>query len=159
MNVELKRRIDPFPTPAVAPANDNTHRGVQLLPPRRCAVIYKPAKSAMTSGRAATKRWLLEFEPQSAPFIEPLMGWTGSADPLAHVRLAFPTCEAAVAYARRQCLDHEVRGAPKPVKTCAPFDQREHQLIDASTTELLADRNNLLLTQKGVEGIVSSLAA
>ena len=156
MNVELKRRIDPFPTPTVAPANDNTHRGVQLLPPRRCAVIYKPAKSAMTSGRAATKRWLLEFDPQSAPFIEPLMGWTGSTDPLAHVTLSFSTREAD---AERQGLDYEVRGAPTPVNTCAPFDQREHQLIDASATELLADRNNLLLTQNGVEGIVSSIAA
>ena len=48
----------------------------------------------MTSGRAG---WLLEFEPHSAPFIEPPMGWTGSTDPMAHMTLSFASREAAVA--------------------------------------------------------------
>ena len=104
MNVELKPRRDLFPVPAPAPDNDNAERRRESEPRRR-AVIYKPAKSAMTSGRAGTKRWLLEFEPQSAPFIEPLMGWTCSTDPLAQVRLTFPNREAAVAYAQRHGLD------------------------------------------------------
>src|SRR5438270_3857289 len=133
MNVEVRPRRDLFPVPAPAPANDNAERRRESEPRRR-ALIYKPAKSAMTSGRAATKRWLLEFEPQSAPFIEPLMGWTGSTDPLAHVRLRFPTREAAVAYAERLSFDYEVRG--EPAQTCASFDQRQDQLIDASATEL-----------------------
>src|SRR5689334_14368578 len=67
------------------PANDNAERWKEPAPLRRRVVIYKPAKSAMTSGRAGTKQWLLEYEPQSAPFIEPLMGWTGSTDPTAHM--------------------------------------------------------------------------
>ncbi len=29
------------------------------------ARIYQPAKTAMQSGRALTKRWLLEYEPES----------------------------------------------------------------------------------------------
>src|SRR5579883_3146604 len=37
------------------------------------ATIYRPAKSAMTSGRAGTRHWVLEFEPHSPLFIEPLM--------------------------------------------------------------------------------------
>jgi hypothetical protein len=130
MNIELKPRRDLFPVPALAPANDNAERWRASLP-RRHVVIYQPAKSAMTSGRAATKRWLLEYEPQSAPFIEPLMGWTGSADPMAQMRLTFPSREAAVAYAERQGLDYEVRestgsgevrvGAAKPQSQPMPL--------------------------------------
>jgi hypothetical protein len=71
MNVELKPRVDFFPAPARSPANDNAERWKEPEPQRRRAVIYKPAKSAMTSGRAGTKQWRLEYEPQSAPFIEP----------------------------------------------------------------------------------------
>ena len=26
--------------------------------------VYKPAKNAMQSGQAATKHWVMEFEPQ-----------------------------------------------------------------------------------------------
>ena len=100
MNVVLKPRTISFSMPAPTSANDNGERLQEGRSPRRHAIIYKPAKSAMTSGRARTKRWVLEFEPQSAPFIEPLMGWTGSTDPMARVRLSFPTREAAVALCR-----------------------------------------------------------
>ncbi len=66
------------------------------------ARIYCPAKTAMQSGHAKTKRWLLEFEPsRDARSIEPLMGWTSSADTLSQVKLWFETQEEAVAYARR----------------------------------------------------------
>jgi hypothetical protein len=94
-----------------ASANDNAEVRSQSAVSRRRAVIYKPARSATTSGRAGTKRWLLEFEPQSPRFIEPLMGWTGGTDPLASVRLSFPSREAAVAYAERQGWDYEVGDA------------------------------------------------
>ena len=30
------------------------------------ARIYRPAKSAMQSGQAKTREWLLEFEPEQA---------------------------------------------------------------------------------------------
>ena len=122
MNIELKPHIDSFSVPAPArndslsvpaPANDNAERKRNAQSLRR-VVIYQPAKSAITSGRAGTKRWLLEYEPQSAPFIEPLMGWTGSAEPMAQVRLNFPTREAAVAYAEHQGLDYEVRESARP---------------------------------------------
>jgi hypothetical protein len=51
---------------------------------------------------------VLEFEPTGARFIEPLMGWTGSDDPFAQVRLEFPSRAAAVAYAERAGLDYRV---------------------------------------------------
>ena len=55
------------------------------------ARIYKPAKSAMQSGQAKTHEWLLEFEPEQARNIEPLMGWTSSGDMKAEVTLTFDT--------------------------------------------------------------------
>lgn len=66
------------------------------------ARIFKPTPSPMQSGRANTRRWVLEFEPQTPLFIEPLMGWTGSTDPLRHVRLTFPDRESAIRFAERQ---------------------------------------------------------
>ena len=75
-----------------------------VFPEDAMAVIYKPARSAMTSGKARTRDWKLRFEPRSCPFIEPLTGWTGSDDTLAQVELTFPSAAAAVAYARRQGL-------------------------------------------------------
>jgi hypothetical protein len=159
MNIELKPRTVSFLVPAPAPANDNAeHRSVPNMPSaRRHAVIYKPAKSAMTSGRAGTKRWLLEFEPQSAPFIEPLMGWTGSADPLAQVRLTFPSREAAVAYAKRQGLDYEVREEGKAVQTGHPVDT---QAISLWPIEMLhSEWNPLVVSEGGASSSVPNLAA
>ncbi len=80
------------------------------FPPDAIAVIYRPARSAMTSGRANTRSWKLRFERRSPPFIEPLMGWTGGDDTLTQVELTFPTAEAAIAYARRQGLTFVVHG-------------------------------------------------
>jgi hypothetical protein len=70
--------------------------------------IYRPSPNAMQAGRANTKRWLLEFEPRFAPFIEPLMGWTGSTDTLPQVRLTFATKEQAIAFAERQGWSYAV---------------------------------------------------
>lgn len=73
------------------------------------AKIYCPAKTAMQSGTAKTGRWLLEFEPdRQARSIEPLMGWTSSADPLSQVKLWFDTKEEAIAYATRNGLAYRV---------------------------------------------------
>lgn len=65
------------------------------------ARIYRPAKTAMQSGRAKAQAWMLEFAPASARTPDPLMGWTSSADMDGQVRLTFATPEEAVAYAER----------------------------------------------------------
>ena len=44
------------------------------------ARIYRPAKTAMQSGKAKTHDWILEFEPASARTPDPLMGWISSSD-------------------------------------------------------------------------------
>jgi NADH dehydrogenase ubiquinone Fe-S protein 4 len=64
------------------------------------ARIYKPARNAMQQGMAS-RDWVLEYEPDQPRVIEPLMGWTSSADTKSQVRLSFATKEEAVAFATR----------------------------------------------------------
>lgn len=69
------------------------------------ARIYKPAKTAMSSGTAKTKHWVLEYVSASAREVDPLMGWTSSADTQAQVKLAFESKEAALDYAKENGID------------------------------------------------------
>jgi hypothetical protein len=70
------------------------------------ARIYRPARTAMQSGNAKTKSWVLEFEPMAAKDIEPLMGYTSSVDTRRQVKLRFDSREAAVAYAERHGIPY-----------------------------------------------------
>jgi hypothetical protein len=72
------------------------------------AKIYQPARSAMQSGHAKTKTWVLEFVPAAARWIDPLMGWTASGDMNSQVTLRFPTREEAVEYAERNGIAFEL---------------------------------------------------
>lgn len=65
------------------------------------ARIYQPSRSAMTSGQGNTKSWVLEYVPEEAKRIDPLMGWTGSGDMRGQVRLRFSSRDAAIDYAER----------------------------------------------------------
>lgn len=77
------------------------------------ARIFQRPKNSMSSGRAHTDRWQLEFEPAEAKTPDPLTGWAGSGDTRDQIRLLFPTLEAAVAHAERQGWEHVVIPAPK----------------------------------------------
>jgi NADH dehydrogenase ubiquinone Fe-S protein 4 len=72
------------------------------------ARIYRPAKTAMQSGRAKTHHWVLEFEPERPQSIEPLMGYTSSDDMNRQVRLSFETKEEAIDYAKRSGIAYRV---------------------------------------------------
>jgi hypothetical protein len=69
------------------------------------ARIYRPARNAMQSGTARTRDWVLEFAPAQARQTDPLMGWTGSGDTQAQVKLRFGTQAEAEAYARAHDID------------------------------------------------------
>lgn len=69
------------------------------------ARIYQPAKTAMSSGTARTRRWVLDFGRDTPRQIDPLMGWTSSTDTQAQVRMTFPTKEAALEYAEEHGID------------------------------------------------------
>jgi hypothetical protein len=72
------------------------------------ARIYQPPKNAMQSGRAGTHHWVLEFEPAAPRRADPLMGWIGSPDTQAQVRLFFENRDEAVAYAEKNGIDYAV---------------------------------------------------
>jgi hypothetical protein len=72
------------------------------------ARIYKPAKTAMQSGTAKTKQWVLDYDPEQPREVESLMGWTSSGDMLQQVRLRFDTKEEAIAYCERHGIPYEV---------------------------------------------------
>jgi ETC complex I subunit conserved region len=80
------------------------HADVISMPVR----IFKPTKTAMQSGEARTHDWLLEFEIETAPSRDPLMGWTSSSDTKSQLRLEFATKDEAVAYAVRNGLAYTV---------------------------------------------------
>ena len=81
--------------------------------------IYRPAKTAMQSGRAATRRWVLEYEPASRREPDPLMGWSSARDTLNEVRMRFATLDEAKAFAEKHGIaygveePHERRFKPK----------------------------------------------
>jgi hypothetical protein len=94
------------------------------------ARIFRPARTAMQSGRANTKEWVLEFEPSSRREVEPLMGWTASADMSQEVRLSFETKEQAIAYATREGVPYQLiepkerRPRPKSYSDNFKFDRK-----------------------------------
>ena len=80
------------------------------------ARIFRPSKSAMQSGKAKTRDWVLEFEPKDARRSDPLMGWTVTSDTEStQVRLSFDTKEEAAAYAERHGIAFQLID-PKPAK-------------------------------------------
>ncbi|HAH09980.1 MAG TPA: ETC complex I subunit [Alphaproteobacteria bacterium] len=85
------------------------------------ARIYQPAKTATQSGRANAQDWLLEFEPETARSIDPLMGWTSSTDMKGQLRLKFATREEAVAYAERHGIAFQVFEPQPPKRTIKAY--------------------------------------
>jgi hypothetical protein len=65
------------------------------------ARIFRPAKTAMQSGRGRTRTWVLEYGPATPRLPDPLMGWASAQDTLNEVHLRFPTLEEAVAFAKK----------------------------------------------------------
>ena len=78
------------------------------------ARIFRPAKTAMQSGKARTQDWVLEFAPASARVSDPLMGWTLTDDTSAQVRLSVESRDEAVAYAQKHGLAFQVTEPKAP---------------------------------------------
>ncbi len=76
------------------------------------ARIYQRPKNAMSSGRARTDEWVLEFESSDAKRADPLTGWAGGADTREQVTLSFGSVDAAKAYAEREGIACHVVPAP-----------------------------------------------
>lgn len=63
------------------------------------ARIFQPARTAMSSGTATSKMWVLEHATDDRRELDPLMGWTSSRDTQTQVRLTFDSKQAALDYA------------------------------------------------------------
>ena len=87
------------------------------------ARIFSPAKTAMQSGKARARDWVLEFAPASARTPDPLMGWTSSRNTMQQVRLFFPTLEEATAHAEKNGWQYTVEQPhSRPVRAKAYAD-------------------------------------
>lgn len=94
------------------------------------ARIYQPAKTAMQSGKARSKKWVLEYEPERPREIEPLMGWTASSDMRSQLGIEFDTKEEAVAYAQREGYAYVVEEPkPKRLQTRAYSDNFKYDRV------------------------------
>ena len=98
------------------------------------ARIYKPSKTAMQSGHANTKAWVLDFEPELPRRVEPLMGWTSSGDMCQQLRLLFHTKEEAVSYCERKGIAYQVfEAAPPKTRIMSYADNFSFRRRDAWT--------------------------
>jgi ETC complex I subunit conserved region len=93
--------------------------------------IYRPAKTAMQSGTAKTRSWVLEYEPATAREPDPLMGWASAGDTLNEVRLTFESLEDAVAFAKKRGLDYIV--IPPKQSTIRPKSYADNFRYDRPT--------------------------
>jgi len=86
------------------------------------AKIYKPARTAMQSGKRNTKNWLLEFDTLNTG-INPLMGWETSKDTMSEVKLQFSTKEQAINYAKKNNIIYYI------------VEPKEHKIIKKSYSD------------------------
>ena len=100
------------------------------------ARIYRPTKTAMQSGQAKTREWVLDYEPEEPRVVESLMGWTSSGDMKGQIRLRFASKEEAVAYAERHGIPYQVfEGNPLRAAACLrrQFRVQPPRALDALT--------------------------
>lgn len=85
------------------------------------ARIFKPAKNAMQSGKAKTREWQLDYEPEQPRAIEPLMGWTASGDMKQQLTIRFETRDDAIAYCEREGIPYQVIEPKEPARRQAAY--------------------------------------
>jgi hypothetical protein len=71
------------------------------------AIIYQPCKSAMQSGTNKSRCWYLEYA-SAERHIDPIMGWTSSADTSSQLKLKFATLQEAEEYAKLKQLSYDI---------------------------------------------------
>ncbi len=94
------------------------------------ARIYQPAKTAMSSGSRGTHHWVLEFLPENARRVDPLMGWTSSEDTQAQVKIRFETRKEAEDYAREHGIEADVFEPKKRRPNVRPRGYAENFAFD-----------------------------
>ena len=72
------------------------------------AKIFKPAKTAMQSGRSKFNKWVLKFSNNKNQLKDTMMGWNGGSSTMSQIELKFSSKEEAVNYAKKNGIDYEV---------------------------------------------------
>ena len=72
------------------------------------AKIYKPAKTAMQSGRAKYNKWILKISDSKNQIRDTMMGWNGGSNTSSQIQLNFKSKEDAIHYAKSNNIDYEV---------------------------------------------------
>ncbi len=95
------------------------------------ARIYQPARTAMSSGMAMARKWILEFTAETPCCKDPLTGWDGRDETQNQVCLKFDTLEEAQGYAVTRDIAVRV-DRPHPRKKTAKFyaDNFRHDRVD-----------------------------
>jgi hypothetical protein len=75
--------------------------------------IYQPIQQLMQRGHNDSAHWLIEHEPESRRYPEPLMGWTASSDTLNQVKLTFKTLDEAKQFAQKKGWDYTISAEHK----------------------------------------------
>lgn len=101
----------------------------------RVALIYRPARNVMQSGRAQTHKWLLQFNSNVPRWENPVMGWTSSRDSIQGTSLKFATKEEAVKYAQDQGWAFEVK--EPEVISARPKSYAENFLYSAKKLKII----------------------
>lgn len=105
------------------------------------AVIFRPARSAMTSGKGGTRRWVLRFERRRPLHIEPLMGWTANDDPMAGLELEFDSLMSAIDFAKRERIKYRVRLSGAAERDRIVDAERRDRVVERKTN--IDDRNTV----------------
>ena len=72
------------------------------------AKIFKPAKTAMQSGRSKFNKWVLKFSDKKNQLKDTMMGWNGGSSTISQIEIKFSSKEEAVNYAKKNGIDYEV---------------------------------------------------
>ena len=70
--------------------------------------IFKPAKTAMQSGKAKTRLWQLQVLDGTTQTKDPLIGYHGGSSTKSQIKLQFDSKEDAINFAKSKNYDYEV---------------------------------------------------
>lgn len=115
-------------------------RYLSSLPADAVAIIEPVEVAPGHGGRAFEGKWRLRFALRRKPFVDPLMGWTGGDDPLAHLDMRFPSRDAAVQYCERIALRFTIHDPAK--RHQAPVNKQHFELEHAKELKGWPDEPN-----------------
>ena len=85
-----------------------TFSGMPAEHANRTVIIAPRQHKTVQSAEKLSHIWMITWEDRER-WMNPLMGWTSSADPMSNVRLSFDSKEEAIAFAERNGWKYKLR--------------------------------------------------